>query len=304
MISAVVCKQLYALRKFERSAASRYEGCRGTPRLRAQERAVDVELSRAETELQSEEAALHAELNRLAQVSTELSQRMASLHHQAAQAGEAAIAQRSQVRPPFLNPDAAFESVRAGREALVRARRELNARVRGELATAKGQLQKLASQLMADEKTVSASRAKAVAPPPPPAALRAVPNPVEVMAAAPAAKKPQRSSARVKMQAAVDFTSDNNFFAGFSANISDGGLFIATVNLLPLGTEVDVSFSLPSGERIEARGVVQWVREVNDQLPDAFPGMGVQFAQLNPSAHAAIAQFLSQRDPLFFADAE
>ena len=256
-------------------------------------------MSRAETELQSEEAALHAELNRLAQVSTELSQRMTSLHHQAAQAGEAAIAQRAQVRPPFLDPDSAFEPVRAAREAVVRARRELNARVRGELATAKGQLQKLASQLVADEKTVSAALAKPVVAPP-----RAVPNAAELTATAPAAKKPQRSSARVKMQAAVDFTSDNNFFAGFSANISDGGLFIATVNLLPLGTEVDVSFSLPSGERIEARGVVQWVREVNDQLPDAFPGMGVQFAQLNPSAHAAIAQFLAQRDPLFFADAE
>ncbi len=267
---------------------------------------MDVELSRAELELQSEEAALHAELNRLAQVSTELSQRMTSLHHQAAQAGEAAIAQRSQIKPPFLDPDSAFDSVRAARDAVVRARRELNARVRGELTTAKGQLQKLASQLVADEKAVSASLARAKSSPvaPPPSPPRAVPNPAAVMATAPAAKKPQRSSARVKMQAAVDFTSDNNFFAGFSANISDGGLFIATVNLLPLGTEVDVSFSLPSGERIEARGVVQWVREVNDQLPDAFPGMGVQFAQLHPSAHEAIAQFLAQRDPLFFADAE
>ncbi len=264
---------------------------------------MDVELSRAETELQSEEAALHAELNRLAQVRSELSGRMAALASQAAQAGEAAIAQRSGLAPPFLDPDSAFGSVRAAREAAVRARRELNTRVRGQLSAVKGQLQKLASQLVADEKTVAASQARAMAAPPAPPP-RAVPTAAEVVSAAPAAKTPQRSSARVKMQAAVDFTSDNNFFAGFSANISDGGLFVATVNLLPLGTEVDLSFSLPSGERIEARGVVQWVREVNDQLPDAFPGMGVQFAQLNSTAHSAIAQFLAQRDPLFFADAE
>ncbi len=268
---------------------------------------MDVELSRAETELQSEEAALHAELNRLAQVSAELSQRMARLRTQAAQAGEADIAQRAGVAPPLLDPDAAFGSVRAAREAAVRARRELNTRVRGELHIVKGHLQKLTSQLQADEKAVTASQARAAAAlalPVPPPAPRAVPNAAEVLATAPAAKKPQRSSARVKMQAAVDFTSDDNFFAGFSANISDGGLFVATVNLLPLGTEVDLSFSLPSGERIEARGVVQWVREVNDQLPDAFPGMGVQFAQLSSSAQAAIGQFLAQRDPLFFADAE
>lgn len=269
---------------------------------------MDVELSRAESELQSEEAALHAELNRLAQVSSELTERLAALRSHAAQAGEAAIALRAQVAPPMIDPNSAFDSVRAAREAAVRARRELNTSVRGKLAAAKGQLQKLASQVVADEKTVAAAQARAKAAPPPPAPapapVRTVPNPAQVVAAAPAAKKPQRTSPRVKMQAAVDFTSDNNFFNGFSANISDGGLFVATVNLLPLGTEVDLSFSLPSGERIDAHGVVQWVREVNDQLPDAFPGMGVQFAQLTPAAHSAIAQFLAQRDPLFFADAE
>jgi uncharacterized protein (TIGR02266 family) len=106
------------------------------------------------------------------------------------------------------------------------------------------------------------------------------------------------------MQAAVDFHSDNNFFNGFSANISDGGLFVATVNLVPLGTEVDLSFSLPSGERIEAKGVVRWVREVNDKLPDAFPGLGVQFSSLKPEAQQAIDSFLAQRDPLFYAEAD
>ncbi len=267
---------------------------------------MDVELSRAETELQSEEAALHAELSRLAQVSSELAGRLSILHGQAAQVGDAVVAQRAQVAPPVVDPNAGFAKARAAREAAVKARRDTNAAVRTQLSTAKAQLQKMASQLLADEKTIAAVRAapppvKAAPPPPPP---RAVPNVTEVMAAAPAAKKPMRTSARVKMQAAVDFTSDNNFFNGFSANISDGGLFVATVNLLPLGTEVDLSFSLPSGERIEAKGKVQWVREVNDQLIDAFPGMGVQFSALNPAAQNAIAQFLVQRDPLFFADAE
>lgn len=265
---------------------------------------MDVQLSRAEGELQSEEAALHAELSRLAQVSSELSVRLGTLRSQAAQAGEAAIAQRAQVSPPVIDPDAGFGPARAAREAAVRARREANAAIRIQAASAKAQLQKLAQQVLLDEKAVTAAqqRAREVAaappPPPPPAPARVVP------AATVAAKKPQRVNPRVKMQAAVDFTSDNNFFNGFSANISDGGLFVATVNLLPLGTEVDLSFSLPSGERIEAKGVVQWVREVNDRLPDAFPGMGVQFAALSPTAHAAIAQFLAQRDPLFFADAE
>jgi len=275
---------------------------------------VDVELSRAETELQSEEAALHAELSRLAQVSAELSGRLVALRSQASQAGEAAIAQRAMAAPPTIDPDAGFSKARAARDAAVRARREVNTAVRTSLAAAKAQLQKLAQQLLLDEKAVAASqeRARAAPPPPmaatvrspPPAPARSVPSAQAVIAAAPGAKKPQRISPRVKMQASVDFTSDNNFFNGFSANISDGGLFVATVNILPLGTEVDLAFSLPSGERIEAKGVVRWVREVNDKLPDAFPGMGVSFSALQPDAQSAIDQFLVQRDPLFFADAE
>lgn len=266
---------------------------------------MDVELSRAETELQSEEAALHAELSRLAQVSSELTQRLATLRSQASQAGDAAIAQRAQVTPPVIDPNAGFSRVRAAREAAVKARREVNAAVRAQVAGVKGQLQKLAQQVLADEKAILAAQDRARAAPPPMAATVRSPAPAVLAAApAPAAAKPLRTSPRVKMQAAVDFTSDNNFFNGFSANISDGGLFVATVNLLPLGTEVDLSFSLPSGDRIEAKGVVQWVREVNDQMPDVFPGMGVQFAQLNPAAQSAITQFLVQRDPLFFADAE
>ena len=262
---------------------------------------VDVELSRAETELQSEEAALHAELSRLAQVSSELSTRLSALRILAAVAGDPAIVQRAQVVPPAIDPDAGFSKARASREAAVRARREANAVVRSQLAIAKGQLQKLAQQVLADEQTAGEAQARALAAPVRPAEPAPAPA-APVRSSAP--PKAQRTKARVKMQAAVDFTSDNNFFNGFSANISDGGLFVATVNLLPLGTEVDLSFSLPSGERIEARGVVQWVREVNDQLPDVFPGMGVQFAQLQPAAQSAITQFLVQRDPLFFADAE
>jgi uncharacterized protein (TIGR02266 family) len=242
----------------------------------------------------------------LAEVSGELATRLSTLQANAAQVGDAAIARRAQVAPPVIDPNAGFAKVRAAREAAVRARRETNTAVRAQLAAAKSQLQKLTSQLLADEQAIAAALA---APPPPPVAAApppraVVPSAAAVMAEAPAAKKPQRSSPRVKMQATVDFNSDDNFYAGFSANISDGGLFVATVNLLPLGTEVDLSFTLPSGQRIEAKGRVSWVREVNDKLPDAFPGMGVQFVGLSPAAHAAIGQFLAQRDPLFYADAE
>ncbi|MFO0597513.1 MAG: TIGR02266 family protein [Myxococcaceae bacterium] len=282
---------------------------------------MDVELNKAEQELQNEEATLHAELVKLATVGAELAQRQGRLQARASAVGDQAMAQRASMAPPAVE-ETGLQAASAARAAAVKARREVNAGVRAQVAAAKQKLQKLAQQVMADEKAVAVAEqqraqqaqanagfepvASAPAPrpsaPPPAAKTEPVPGVGAAAAAAAAAKK--RQSPRVKMQAAVDFTSDNNFFNGFSANISDGGLFVATVNLLPLGTEVDLNFTLPSGQKIEARGVVRWVREVNDQLPDAFPGLGVQFANLNPTAQNAINEFLAQRDPLFFADAE
>ena len=97
-------------------------------------------------------------------------------------------------------------------------------------------------------------------------------------------------------------SSGDNFFNGFSTNISDGGVFIATVTQLPIGTEMDLSFSLPSGEQIKAHGVVRWTREVNDKTPDIMPGLGVQFTQIDEAALAAIQDFVRDREPMFFPD--
>lgn len=266
---------------------------------------MNIELNHAESELQSEEAALHAELTRLAQVSAELSTRMAALQRSASAAGAADIARRSLGAPPPVDADAGFRQAVAAREAAVQARREANAAVRAQVQQVKGQLQKLAQQVVADEKAVLQAKAAAEAaaktvtaapvPPPPPK----TPTPPRV-SAVPQSAPPRRQSPRVRMQAAIDLSSDDNFFNGFSSNISDGGLFVATVNLLPLGTDVDLAFTLPSGERIEAKGTVQWVREVNDKLPDAFPGMGVAFKDLSAQAQEAINGFVAQREPLFY----
>lgn len=277
---------------------------------------MDVELNRAELELHHEESALYTELSRLAEVSRELSGRLAALADRAAGLNEPALTQRAATVPPPVDPVGAFANAHAAREAAVKVRRETTAAVRQQLAATKAQLQKLAQQVLADEKLAQHLEAQArqaalearqaqVAPPakpppPPPAALGA--SPLAPPGLALASKTTKRQRPRVRMQAAVDVQSDDNFFNGFSSNISDGGLFVATVNLVPLGTEVDLSFTLPSGARIETKGVVRWVREVNDKLPEAFPGMGVQFKELDPAALQAIEAFLAERDPLFYTE--
>src|SRR5262245_35583444 len=53
-----------------------------------------------------------------------------------------------------------------------------------------------------------------------------------------------RNNTRVPLHTQVDFASDSNVFTGFSTNLSEGGVFVATLDLLPVGTPVDLTFTL------------------------------------------------------------
>lgn len=119
---------------------------------------------------------------------------------------------------------------------------------------------------------------------------------------APVAVGPGRSNARYPLQTQVDLSSDSNVFTGFSTNLSEGGLFVATLSVLPVGTPVDLTFTLPGKVRITVRGEVRWIREIDDRTPDVFPGVGVRFLDLTAEASAALQRFVASREPLFFPD--
>lgn len=278
---------------------------------------VDTELSRAEAELLREETSLHNEMGRLLCVGMELLKKLKGLTVAAAEAaakgvGDPDLSERlAKAVVPIFDTEEPFSESRAARQAAVIARRASAQAVRDLTARLKHQLNALSSQVQADEKLVKklsslAKRARGgEAAEAPRVAAPQNPTPAPMAPPPPKHMRPpsiERQSPRVKMQAAIDLHSDNNFFVGFSSNISDGGIFVATVNLLPIGTQIELSFSLPSGDRISAHGVVRWVREVNDQHPDAFPGLGIQFVKLDLPAVEAISSFVSSREPLFYVE--
>jgi uncharacterized protein (TIGR02266 family) len=119
---------------------------------------------------------------------------------------------------------------------------------------------------------------------------------------APVAVGPGRSAARFPLQTQVDLSSDSNVFTGFSTNLSEGGLFVATLSVLPVGTPVDLTFTLPGKVKIAVRGEVRWIREIDDRTPDVFPGVGVRFLDLTAEASAALHRFVASREPLFYPD--
>jgi uncharacterized protein (TIGR02266 family) len=113
----------------------------------------------------------------------------------------------------------------------------------------------------------------------------------------------RREHSRFAVDLDVTVGSDHNFYAGFAENLSAGGVFIATHNLKPVGSKIELSINLPDGSRLETVGEVRWIRVFNEHS-DTPPGMGVKFNELSPDALALIQSFLEHRDPLFFDDDE
>ncbi|MGC4119896.1 MAG: PilZ domain-containing protein [Myxococcales bacterium] len=118
----------------------------------------------------------------------------------------------------------------------------------------------------------------------------------------------RRRQPRVAMQTEVSLSSESNFYSGFSSEVSEGGIFIATCNVLDRGTEIDLEFSLPTSPvtrtttTVTARGVVRWSRVFNDKTPEVFPGIGVEFLEIPPEHQQAIHAFTREREPLFWTD--
>jgi len=104
----------------------------------------------------------------------------------------------------------------------------------------------------------------------------------------------RRRFRRIRLNARVDFGTPHNFFGGESENLSIGGVFIATGNLLRLGRHVQVRLTLPGAGSFDLRGVVAWRRLVADDTGPT--GLGIRFSELSERARAAIDEFVRRQE--------
>lgn len=106
---------------------------------------------------------------------------------------------------------------------------------------------------------------------------------------------------RVDLEIEVNLRNEHTFFTGFSENVSEGGLFVATEAPYDVGEKVELSLSLMGDEAEVLHGIVRWVRPggTSGGLP---AGMGVQFVDLTKSTQKALQSFVDSRakDTLFF----
>jgi uncharacterized protein (TIGR02266 family) len=110
----------------------------------------------------------------------------------------------------------------------------------------------------------------------------------------------RRRFERLGAELEVSLSSDSNFYVGFTENLSEGGLFVATYFTRPLGSKVEITVRIPGrAAALVLRGTVRWVRDYSP-TSDGYPGMGIQFDSLSASDQADVAAFLATRDPLFY----
>ena len=106
---------------------------------------------------------------------------------------------------------------------------------------------------------------------------------------------------RVEIMLAVSIESESNFYAGFTENLSECGIFVATHAPLKLGSSVDLSIALPHEDPIRARGTVRWLRPYSE-ANETVPGMGIRFDRLSMRDAERIHEFAKARAPMFFDD--
>ncbi|MCU0664388.1 MAG: TIGR02266 family protein, partial [Myxococcota bacterium] len=111
----------------------------------------------------------------------------------------------------------------------------------------------------------------------------------------------RRDNGRRRLEVDIGLHTMTNFFTGFVHDISAGGLFVATFDIWPVGTPLNINFSLPpKGPVLSVDGVVRWIRDYNERTPDIDPGMGVMFENLTPEAAEAINRYIAEVPPLFY----
>ncbi len=108
----------------------------------------------------------------------------------------------------------------------------------------------------------------------------------------------RRASPRVELRADIGLTSETNFFAGTSGDLSEGGVFVATSEALEVGTRVTLSFVLPDGHAITTPCRVAWVRASSEAPRSRTIGMGLAFVALRDGDRHAVERFMAQRAPL------
>jgi uncharacterized protein (TIGR02266 family) len=112
-----------------------------------------------------------------------------------------------------------------------------------------------------------------------------------------------RAGMQIELSFQLDVTQESahNFYTGFTDNISEGGIFIATPHLLDIGTEIKFPLSLPGMDVPElVEGTVRWVRREEHAGHQTPSGLGIQFNWISDHLKHRIDDYIQRRESIFY----
>jgi len=110
-----------------------------------------------------------------------------------------------------------------------------------------------------------------------------------------------RRCPRVEVTLMVTVESESNLYVGFTENLSDGGVFVATHAVRKIGSAVDLVIELAQQPPVRAKGTVRWLRHYSE-VNETSPGMGIRFDSLSDADAHRLHEFAKLRQPIFFDD--
>ncbi len=90
------------------------------------------------------------------------------------------------------------------------------------------------------------------------------------------------------------------FWTGLARNVSNGGLFVNTFNLPPIGQIISVRFKLPgASEALMLQAQVVWTRDEKVAADPNHVGFGARFIELAVEAERALNAYLKKIETIF-----
>ncbi len=123
-----------------------------------------------------------------------------------------------------------------------------------------------------------------------------------VPVAAPSAEH-RAGGRRLGFDIQVGIATRHRLFVGLTANISSGGLFVATDETLVRGDQLEVRFRIPGSDHVfQKQAEVAWTRPLDESLSDAMQqsGAGVRLLDLTDEEKRMLNAFIEVHDPIFF----
>ena len=104
----------------------------------------------------------------------------------------------------------------------------------------------------------------------------------------------ERSEPRHPRVLSLVFKDRQSFVRSYTENVSMGGLFVRTENLLASGLKFLLKLQIPGvSDPLQIKSEVAWTRKRDENHPDRPPGMGIRFCEMSDKDRQTLDQYLS-----------